>query len=134
MDWRIEMGAGVLDDPPPVQIEPVLLEIELLLQFDAGHAEKRWEFRRHGVGQIDHGLEGPPGRERTGGGLDFGGGGHDRRSGKARGGRTSEETAAAERRVQRLLASWNTHDRLPACGWTMAVVYLRPPFCGHHQT
>jgi hypothetical protein len=31
MNRRIEMRAGVLDDPPPVQIEAVLLEVVLLL-------------------------------------------------------------------------------------------------------
>ena len=57
MDRRIEMGAGVLDDPPPVQVEAVLLELVLLLQLDARHAEEGREVRRHGVGEIDHALE-----------------------------------------------------------------------------
>jgi len=113
------MRAGVLDDPPPVQVEAILLEVELLLQFDAGYAEERGKFRRHRVGQIDHCLEGPPCRYRTGAGLDFAWriglrfGRHNDRGGEARGSRAREKSAAAQRCVQRLLASWNTHDRPP---------------------
>ena len=52
MDRRVEVGAGMLDDPPPIEIEAVLLEVELLLHLDR-HAEKGREFGRHGVGEID---------------------------------------------------------------------------------
>ena len=115
------MRAGVLDQLPPVQVEAVLFEIILLLNLDAGHAEEGRELRRHGVGQIDHALEialtlGSPGAggrrcllfvQRLGG--------NNGRGGKARGGGALEKSTPAER-LQRLLASGNTHDRPPPFG------------------
>src|SRR5262249_24359720 len=113
MDRRIEMRAGVLDDAPPVEIEAVLLEIELLLQLDAGHTEERGEVRRHGVGEIDHALE--PARRRGGLRLRDGGGG------EACGRGALEEPTTAERGMHRLLASRYAHGRPPAISaWPLA--------------
>ena len=107
MNRCVDVRAGVLDDPPPVEVEAVFLEVELLLQLDPRHAEEGRKVRRHGVGQIDRCLEAPGRRRRLGGCL-----GSDGCRGKAGGGRSLEEPAAAERRAHRLLASRDTHDGL----------------------
>src|SRR5215471_3876456 len=59
MDRGIEMSAGMLDDVPPEQIEPVLPEVELALHFDAGPAHEGRKVRRHGVGEVHHVAEAP---------------------------------------------------------------------------
>src|ERR1043166_3239942 len=95
------MGAGMLDDPPPIEIEAVLLYVELFLHLDTRHAEEGREVGGHGVGEIDHGLEAASGRLR-----------HGRRAGGKTGGDRPgplEETAPGERMADRFLASGNAH-------------------------
>jgi hypothetical protein len=57
MDRRIEVRAGMLVEPPPMEIVAVLLEVELLLHLDPGLAEEGRKGRRHGVGEIDRAAE-----------------------------------------------------------------------------
>src|SRR5215470_2496070 len=59
MERGVEMGAGMLDNVPPEQIEPVLLEVELALHFDAGLAHEGRKVSRHGVGEVHHLAEAP---------------------------------------------------------------------------
>src|SRR5262245_32721803 len=109
MDRRIEMRAGVLDDPPPIEIEAVLAEIELLLQLDARHAEEGRKLRRHGVSEIDHRFESACRAHALGGGRRLN---HSR--GEAAGRGTFEETSATDSGSHRLLASGQTHVDLLA--------------------
>src|SRR5712671_2429224 len=59
MDGGVQMGAGMLDNVPPEQIKPVLLEFELALHFDAGPAHEGRKVRRHGVSEVHHLAEAP---------------------------------------------------------------------------
>src|SRR5437899_35154 len=59
MDGRVQMGTGMLDNVPPEQIKPVLLEFELALHLDARPAHEGRKVRRHGVGEVHHLAEAP---------------------------------------------------------------------------
>src|SRR5260221_5417083 len=99
MDGRVQMGAGMLDDVPPEQVEPVLLEIELALHFDTGLAHKGREFSRHGVGEVHRLGEGPCIRRVR----------RHRRRGKSGRGRPLEEAASAQGGPDLHFAAGDTH-------------------------
>src|SRR5262249_38811445 len=108
MDWRVEMRAGMLDDAPPVEIETILLDVELLLELNPRHTEEGREVGRHGVSEIDRAAKSPwrsVNRVRRGYRC--------KRSGR----RSLEEPPPRETPLQRLvhhlLASWNAHDDPP---------------------
>src|SRR5215813_6764221 len=53
MDRRIQMRAGMFDEPPPIKIEAIFRKIEFLLHLDSRHAEKGRKISGHGMGEID---------------------------------------------------------------------------------
>src|SRR5262245_22966467 len=102
------MGAGMLDDSPPVEIEAVLAYVELLLHLDPGDAEEGREVGRHRVGQVHHAGEAARRLGRGGRGR------CRRRGGKSRGQRAGppEESTPGQRLAHRFLASGNAHGSL----------------------
>ena len=62
MDWCVQVRAGMFDDPPPIEIESILLEIEFLLHLNPRHTEEGREIGRHGMRQIDRRGEAARGR------------------------------------------------------------------------
>src|SRR5437016_6304100 len=53
MDRRIQMRARMFNEPPPIKIEPIFLEVEFLLHLDARHSEEGREVGGHGMSEID---------------------------------------------------------------------------------
>jgi hypothetical protein len=103
MQRCVEMRTGVFDDPPPIQVEAVLLELVLLLNLDSRHAKESRKVRRHGVGEIDHRPE------LAGRGLRR----RHRGRGEARGRGACKKASPAERASHRFLTSGNAHGRPP---------------------
>src|SRR5262249_44560502 len=114
MDRRIKVGPGMLDQPPPVKVEAVLLEVEGFLVLDPRDAEERREVRRHGVGQINGPAEPLRPRLRRVRG--------DRGCGKGRR-RSLEEVTSRQRLPYRFLAAGNAHAGPPSIA-----IGLRPPY------
>ena len=97
------MGAGMLDDSPPIEKEAILLEIELFLHLDPRHAEERGEVGGHRVGQVERGGELA---RRSGIGR------LRRNSRRDEGTGSFEEAAAGQGTAYRFLTSGNAHANL----------------------
>src|SRR5436305_13319410 len=105
VDGSVEVCAGMLDDPPPVEIESVLLEIEFFLHLDAPHAEECRKLGRHGVGEVNRSAE----RPRRGSISQVW-----RNPSRGQGASSFEEAAAREGSAYGFLTSGNAHAKSPS--------------------